>query len=253
MIKMGFLLRHVSANHVRFSMQPPPSPNRLLAALPAADIELLRPHLQTVTLVQEALLVAAGDRLTHAIFPHSGVISLVVSLSAGETVEVAMIGRDSVFGGAAALDGGVSLTDAVVQLPGIASTLDIERLRTVANQGVVFRTRLIRHEQALFAQAQQSAACNASHSAESRLARWLLRMHDLALVDDLPLTQDFLAQMIGVKRNSVSLVAHILQSANLIKYSRGHIKILNIDGLREISCECYAAVNAQHVRLLNNG
>jgi CRP-like cAMP-binding protein len=234
-------------------MQSPHSPNRLLAALPSADFELLRPHLQTMNLVQEEVLVAAGDRLARAIFPHSGVISLVVSLSAGETVEVAMIGRDSVFGGAAALDGGISLTDAVVQLSGTASTLDIERLRTVANQSVAFRTRLIRHEQALFAQAQQSAACNASHSAESRLARWLLRMHDLAEAEDLPLTQDFLAQMIGVKRNSVSLVAHILQSASLIKYSRGHIRILNIDGLKDISCECYTAVNAQHIRLLNNG
>jgi CRP-like cAMP-binding protein len=229
------------------------SPNLLLAALPSADFELLRPHLQTVNLVQEAVLVAAGDQLTHAIFPHKGVISLVVSLSAGETVEVAMIGRDSVFGGAAALDGGISLTDATVQHPGSASTLDVERLRTVADQSVVFRTRLIRHEQALFAQAQQSAACNASHSAESRLARWLLRMHDLAPVEDLPLTQDFLAQMIGVKRNSVSLVAHILQAAGLIKYSRGHIKIVDIDGLKDISCECYAAVNVQHDRLLNHG
>lgn len=231
----------------------PLSPNRLLAGLPAADFALLRPHLQTINLVQEAVLVAAGGRLTQAIFPHSGVISLVVSLSAGETVEVAMIGRDSVFGGAAALDGGVSLTDAIVQHAGIASTLDVERLRTVANQSIAFRTRLIRHEQALFAQAQQSAACNASHSAEARLARWLLRMHDLAEVEDLPLTQDFLAQMIGVKRNSVSLVAHILQAAGLIKYSRGHISIVDLDGLRDISCECYAAVNAQHHRLLNEG
>jgi CRP-like cAMP-binding protein len=242
----------ISKTTAGISMLAPLSPNRLLAALPAQDFELLRPHLQTVNLVREAVLVAAGDRLAQAIFPHSGVISLVVSLSAGETVEVGMIGRDSVFGGAAALDGGISLTDAVVQLSGTASTLDIERLRTVANQSVVFRTRLIRHEQALFAQAQQSAACNASHSAESRLARWLLRMHDLAEVEDLPLTQDFLAQMIGVKRNSVSLVAHILQAASLIKYTRGHIKILNIDGLRDISCECYAAVNAQHLWLLNN-
>lgn len=232
-------------------MQCPHSRNRLLAALPPADFELLRPHLQTMNLVQEAVLVAAGDRLTQAIFPHSGVISLVVSLSGGETVEVAMIGRDSVFGGAAALDGGVSLTDATIQHAGTASTLEIERLRIIANQSIAFRTTLIRHEQALFAQAQQSAACNATHSAEARFARWLLRMHDLAEVEDLPLTQDFLAQMIGVKRNSVSLVAHILQAAGLIKYSRGHIRIVDIDGLKDISCECYAAVNAQHDRLLS--
>ena len=235
-----------SSNHLLAA-----SPNHLLAALPPADFELLRPHLQTINLAQEAVLLTAGDRLTHAIFPHSGVISLVVSLAAGETVEVGMVGRDSVFGGAAALDGGISLTDAVVQHPGTASTLGIERLRIVANQSTAFRTRLIRHEQALFAQAQQSAACNASHSAEARLARWLLRMHDLAEAEDLPLTQDFLAQMIGVRRNSVSMVAHTLQAAGFIKYSRGHIRIMDIDGLKDISCECYAAVNAQHLRLLN--
>jgi CRP-like cAMP-binding protein len=229
----------------------PRSPNHLLAALPETVFEQLRPHLQTMELVQEVVLIAAGEPLVRVFFPHSGVISLVVSLAAGEAVEVAMIGRDSVFGGSAALDGSISLTDAIVQLPGITSTLDVERLRTAANQSIDFRTTLVRHEQALFAQAQQSAACNATHSAESRLARWLLRMHDLAEAEDLPLTQEFLAQMIGVERNSVSLIAHKLQAAGLIKYSRGHIKIRNIDGLKDVSCECYAAVNFQHHRLLN--
>jgi CRP-like cAMP-binding protein len=228
----------------------PQSPNHLLAALPAADFELLRPHLERVELVQEAVLVGAGDRLTKVFFPHHGVISLVVSLAGGGMVEVAMIGQDSVFGASAALDGNISLTDAIVQLPGVASTLDVRVLRTVASHSIGFRTTLIRHEQALFAQAQQSAACNAMHSAESRLARWLLRMHDLAGKDRLQLTQDFLAQMIGVQRNSVSTVAHALQTAGVIKYSRGNIEITNLEALEEASCECYAAVNAQYKRLL---
>jgi CRP-like cAMP-binding protein len=229
----------------------PQSANHLLAALPAAAFEQLRPHLQTMELVQEVVLIAAGEPLVRVFFPHSGVISLVVSLAGGQAVEVASIGRDSVFGGSAALDGGISLTDAIVQLPGAASTLEVERLRTIANQSIAFRTMLIRHEQALFAQAQQSAACNASHPAEFRLARWLLRMHDLAEAEELPLTQEFLAQMIGVERNSVSLIAHKLQAAGLIKYSRGHIKITNVDDLKDVACECYAAVNNQHHRLLN--
>jgi CRP-like cAMP-binding protein len=231
----------------------PQSANHLLAALPAAIFKQLCPHLQTMELVQEVVLIAAGEPLVRAFFPHSGVISLVVSLTEGQAVEVAMIGRDSVFGGSAALDGSISLTDAIVQLPGAASTLEVEHLRTVANQSIAFRTTLIRHEQALFAQAQQSAACNASHSAESRLARWLLRMHDLAEAEDLPLTQEFLAQMIGVERNSVSLIAHKLQAAGVIKYSRGHIKITNIEGLKNVACECYLAVNFQHHRLLGTG
>jgi CRP-like cAMP-binding protein len=228
----------------------PHSPNHLLAALPAADFELLRPHLETVELVQEAVLVSAGDRLTKVFFPHHGVISLVVSLFGGGMVEVASVGHDSVFGASAALDGNISLTDAIVQLPGVASTLDVGVLRTVGSHSISFRTTLIRHEQAIFAQAQQSAACNAMHSAESRLARWLLRMHDLAGEDRLHLTQDFLAQMIGVQRNSVSTVAHALQEAGVIKYSRGNIEITNLEALKEASCECYAAVNAQHKRLL---
>jgi CRP-like cAMP-binding protein len=147
------------------------SANRLLAALPPADFALLRPHLKTVELVQKDMLVGAGDRLTRVFFPHRGIISLVVSLTTGEIVEVAMIGNDSVLGGIAALDGSISLTDAIVQLPGVASTLEVQYLRIAAERSVTFRTTLIRHEQALFAQAQQSAACNAAHSVEARLAR----------------------------------------------------------------------------------
>jgi CRP-like cAMP-binding protein len=226
------------------------SPNQLLAALPAADFELVRPHLETVELVQEDVLVGAGDRLTRVFFPHNGAISLVVSLGSGEIIEVATIGRDSIYGGTAALDGNISLTDAIVQLPGTASTLEVGRLRAAADRSATFRTTLIRHEQALFAQAQQSAACNASHSVEARLARWLLRMHDLSNDNELLLTQDFLAQMIGVQRNSVSTVAHTLQKAGIIKYARGHIKIMDLEALRGASCECYEAVNAQYEKLL---
>jgi CRP-like cAMP-binding protein len=231
----------------------PRSPNHLLATLPLADFALLRPHIETIELVQEAVLVGASDRLTHVFFPHHGVISLVVSLAGGGRVEVASVGHDSIFGAFAALDGNISLTDAIVQLPGAASILDVGVLRTVASHSIGFLTTLIRHEQALFAQAQQSAACNAMHSAESRLARWLLRMHDLAGEDRLHLTQDFLAQMIGVQRNSVSTVAHALQESGIIKYGRGNIEITDLKALKEASCECYEAVNAQCKRLLYQG
>jgi CRP-like cAMP-binding protein len=226
------------------------SPNHLLAALPAADFEQIRPYLETTELPAEAVLVRAGEPLTHVFFPHSGVISLVVSLSSGERVEVAMIGCDSVYGATASLDGRISLTDAVVQLPGITSTLEAGRLRIAANQSVAFRTTLMRHEQALFAQAQQTAACNASHPVEARLARWLLRMHDLSGNDTLSLTQDFLAQMIGVQRNSVSVVAHKLQQAGIIRYSRGLVEILDLEALNDTSCECYTAVKIQYARLI---
>jgi CRP-like cAMP-binding protein len=228
------------------------SPNHLLAALPIEDFDLLHPFLSTIEMVQESVLVAAGDRLTHVYFPHSGVISLVVSLADGQMVEVAMIGRDSLFGGSAALDGQISLTDAIVLLPGTASILDLGRLRSASEQSPAFRTLLVRHELALFAQAQQTAACNAAHGVETRLARSLLRMHDLSEASLLPVTQEALAQMIGVKRNSASIAAHALQEAGAIKYSRGKIQITDLDSLKSLTCECYEAVAVQYNRLLHD-
>jgi CRP-like cAMP-binding protein len=146
------------------------SPNRLLASLPPADFELLRPHLKPIELVHGAILLETGDTIDRVYFPHSGIISLVVDLASGQTIEAAMVGRDSMLGGAAALDGQISLNKAIVQLAGAGETLDVERFRRVAEKSPDFRTTLLRHEQVLFAQSQQSTACNASHTIEARLA-----------------------------------------------------------------------------------
>jgi CRP-like cAMP-binding protein len=227
------------------------SANQLLQGLPPAELEILRPRLGFVELVRETVLAEAGGLLTHVYLPHSGAISMMVRLSEGQSIEVATVGRDSVFGAAAALDGGVSLTDAVVVLPGTASTLDVADFRAIADRSVALRAALARHEQATLALAQQSAACNASHSVEARLSRWLLRARDLYDSETLPLTQESLAQMIGVQRNAISIVAHALQEAGVIRYSRGHIDITDVDGLKETACECYGAVKAHHHRLLN--
>jgi hypothetical protein len=175
-----------------------------------------------------------------------------VDLAGGQMIEAAMVGRDSMLGGSSALDGLISLNRAIVQLGGAGVTLDIARFRDVADQSPGFRTTLIRHEQALFAQAQQSAACNASHTVEARLSRWLLRSRDLSGSDKLSLTQEFLGQMLGVQRSSVSLVANTLQHAGLISYSRGRIEIIDLAGLQEASCECYGTVKAHYDRLLNH-
>jgi CRP-like cAMP-binding protein len=166
-------------------------------------------------------------------------------------IEAAMIGHDSMLGASSALDGKISLNKAIVQLSGFGVALDVKRFREVAEKSLDFRTKLVRHEQALFVQAQQSAACNASHTLEARLSRWLLRCRDLSGNDTLALTQEFLGQMLGVQRSSVSLVAHTLQQAGLIRYSRGRIDILNLEGLQEASCECYRTVKAHYDRLLN--
>lgn len=224
--------------------------NRLLQALPSADLELLRPHLQIGELVREAVLVEAGAPLTRVYLPQSGVISMRNSLLEGQMVEVAMVGADSVIGAAAGLADDVSLTDAVVLLPGTAAVMDVAHFRAAADRSATFRTVLARHEQALSVQAQQSAACNASHPVEARLARWLLHARDRASSEILPLTQEMLAQMIGVQRNAVSIVAHALQKAGILRYSRGHLEIIDAEGLRETSCGCYQTVKAQHRQLL---
>ena len=161
-----------------------------------------------------------------------------------------MVGRDSVFGSFSALGDPIALNGAVVLVPGVASTLDLERLRAAADQSATFRTALIRHGLAVYAQIQQTAGCNVAHTVESRLARCLLQMRDLSGSDKLMLTQEAMAQMIGARRNSVSLVASTLQQANYIHYSRGHIEITSLEGLGRTSCECYAQVKAQYNRLL---
>ena len=228
-------------------------PNQLLQILPAAEFQLLYPHLETVELAKGSTLIETGASPEYIYLPHSGAVSMMVILPEGQTVEVAMIGRDSLVGASAAFDAGPPLTDAVVVVPGTASVLRPEYLRAATDTSSALRKILARHEQALLVQAQQSAACNASHSVEARLSRLLLRARDLCDSEALPLTQEFLAQMIGVRRNAVSIVAHTFQLAGLVSYSRGQIEIRDVDGLRKTACECYAVVRMRCERLLNTG
>jgi CRP-like cAMP-binding protein len=228
----------------------PRSPNGFLSALGADDYELIRPHLRTVDLVQEFALVEVDETLRRAYLPHRGVISLVVKLARGENVQVAMIGRDSIFGSFSALGDATALNTAVVLVPGLASTLEVDRLRAAADESATFRSTLVRHGLAVYAQIQQTAGCNAAHTVEARLARCLLHTRDLSGSDKLVLTQESMAQMIGARRNSVSLVANTLQQAKFIHYSRGHIEITNLEGLSKTACECYATVKTQYNRLL---
>jgi len=196
------------------------------------------------------VLVAAGEALKRAYMPHRGVISLVVDMARGEHVQIAMIGRQSIFGVYSALGDPIALNSAVVLVPGPASTIDLDKLRAAADQSATFRAMILRHGLAIYAQIQQTAGCNAAHTVESRLARCLLQTHDLSGGCKLVLTQEAMAQMIGARRNSVSLVASTLQQANFIHYSRGHIEITDIEGLRKTACECYASVKSQYERLL---
>jgi CRP-like cAMP-binding protein len=227
------------------------SPNRLLASLPSGVYSALTPHLKIVELKFGDVVAEAGSAIRQVYFPYSGVISLVVELEVGSMIETAMVGHDGVLNAAPALDGKVSLNKGIVQMAGSAGTIEVSRLRQLANEFEPLRSLLIRHEQVLFAQSQQSAACNASHTVEARMCRWLLHMRDFAGSDDLMLTQEFLAQMLGVRRPSVSIVASPLQKAGLIKYSRGRIRVLDIKGLKKEACECYDTVKAHYDRLLS--
>jgi CRP-like cAMP-binding protein len=225
-------------------------PNGFLSSLSASDFELIRAHLRTVDLIQDSILVPAGERLPRAYMPHRGVISLVVNLAKGEHIQVAMIGRDSISGAFAALGDAIVLTTAIVLVRGVASTIDIELLHQATEQSPTLRATMLRHGLALYAQVQQTVGCNAAHTVESRLARYLLQVRDFTGADEFVLTQESMAQTIGARRNSVSLVASMLQQADFIHYSRGHIRITNTEGLRRTACECYASVKVHYDRLL---
>jgi CRP-like cAMP-binding protein len=227
--------------------------NLLLASLSAADLKLLEPHLKPLELPQHKVLWEAGQSVSAVYFPYDAVVSLVVTLSSGEAIEAAMVGRDGVVGALAALDGRISLSRAVVQISGHGASCDVEALKQATMQSATLYSLLIRHEQVVYAQAQQSAACNAMHTIEERLARWLLRARDLSRSDTLPFTQEFLAELLGVRRTSVSTVAHTLQQAGFLKYARGRIHIVNLEGLQESACECYYTVCGHYDTLLGIG
>jgi CRP-like cAMP-binding protein len=224
-------------------------PNRFLASLPRSEFELVRPHLKVRKLVARETLFRMGDKLTQVYLPHSGIISLVVELSSGTSVEAAMVGNDGMVGASSVLDGEIALSTGIIQAGGEGSTLDGAKVRQLAQESSVFLESLIRHQEALFAQAQQSAACNAMHNVDARLARWLLRANDLMGGKPLNLTQEFIAQMLGVRRPTVTTFASHLQSAGLISYSRGTIEITDVAGLRAASCECYETVKRNYERL----
>src|SRR4051794_20631207 len=223
--------------------------NAILASLSAADSAALRPHLKATHLHQKTVLYEAGDTIRSVYFPLNAVVSLVVSLATGEMTEAAMVGNDGGIGIASALDGKVAMSRAIVQLGGDAMMCDPAAFRGAALQSETLISKVMRHEQTLFAQAQQSTACMANHEIGARLCRWLLRARDLSGSDQLPFTQEFLAEMLGVRRTSVTTVARTLQEAGMIRYSRGRIEIRDLDGLREGACECYETVKEQHQQL----
>ena len=224
--------------------------NLLLNQLSDDDFKRLEPYLKITPFKQRSVLFEADQEIKHVYFPTGGVVSLVATLGSGEMVEAAMVGADGVVGASAALDGRISLSRGVVQLSGDITVCSIDGLKSAALQSPKLLSLLIRHEQTVYAQALQSAACLASHHVEARLCRWLLRARDLAGTDTLNFTQEYLAEMLGVRRTSVTDVAHTLQAAGLIKYKRGNIQIVDAEALQDAACECYETVKRHYARLL---
>jgi CRP-like cAMP-binding protein len=226
------------------------SGNLLLASLSPSDAAALEPHLKPVHLEHEKVLFEAGGEVTDIYFPTGAIVSLVVGLSSGEVIEAAMVGKDGVVGASAALGGNIPVNQGIVQLAGPALMCNVDVLKSAAFQSRSLLSALFRHEQTVYAQASQSAACMAAHQVEARLCRWLLRARDLADNDSLQFTQEFLAEMLGVKRTSVTLHARTLQQAGMIKYSRGKIQITDLEALQDTVCECYGTVKSYYQALL---
>lgn len=219
--------------------RPPPT-NRLLAALPPDDYQRLAPTLDVIPLKLKEFLHKPGEPIAHVYFPGGGFASVVTVLEDGRMVEVATIGREGLLGVSAVLNGDPSPAAAMVQ----AETDTCYKMAVSAFRGEMdrhgpFHHLMTRYAQALSGFIMQSTACNAVHSVEQRLARWLLMAHDRIGRDDFPLTQEFVAMMLGATRPTVTVVAGTLQRAGLITYHRGHVTIVDREKLESASCECY--------------
>jgi CRP-like cAMP-binding protein len=222
--------------------------NQLLARLDRATFASVERDLTFVHLNQGDVINETRATVQKVYFPHGGIVSCVVELIGGGAIETGMIGNDGQFGAAAALDHKVSLNLVVMQIAGDSSVMDADRLRDLAQQHPAFLKQLMAYEQFFLAQVQQTAACNAVHKVESRTCKWLLRMQKL-VGDELLLTQEFLAQMMGVRRTSVTEVAGDLQRAGMITYSRGRIQITDLAKIRATACECDTAVNSHYTEI----
>jgi CRP-like cAMP-binding protein len=239
------------------NVRPPPSRgctvghrNHLLAGLAAADYQVLTTHLETVELDRGALLIEPDTHFAHVWFPHDCVVSLMSLLGCGAMAETGTIGREGMVGFVSALGDGQPVVHAVVRIAGTASRIERGRFQAAFEASPALRRLCLRYAGALITQILQSVACNAHHSVEARLARWLLTFQDRVDGDTLPLTHDLLAQTLGANRSTVTLAAQELQRAGLIRQRRGTVRVCDRAGLNAAACECYAVVRGKFDRLL---
>src|SRR5262249_15856432 len=216
--------------------------NRLLAALPEQAIALLAPDLRQSTLPQGVVCYGAGDPIDQVYFPQTGMISLLVTTGDGAMVETSSVGREGAVGAQCGNGPCLSFTRAIVQITGNFWIISAPRFEAATSRSAQLRELIFSHIETLWAEAQQNAACNAIHDGSSRLCRWLLQCAYWTGSDQVPLTQEFLAEMLGMRRTTVTLLAQELQKRGILRYSRGRITILDRAALEASACDCYEVI-----------
>jgi CRP-like cAMP-binding protein len=224
--------------------------NRLLAKVPVEELEALRPHLEQVSLSHGQTLIAPHEPIPYIYFPVNALASLVTILEDGATVEAGSVGREGMVGVPVLLDAGTTPMQTLIQIPGEAIRVKAAFIKSEFDKGGALHKLLHHYIHTLFVVASQSAACNRHHKVEARLSRWLLMSSDGVNSNELHLTQEFLATMLGVRRAGVTEAAQTLQELGLINYTRGHIRLLDRERLEAATCECYHMIKDEYDRLL---
>jgi CRP-like cAMP-binding protein len=229
-----------------------PSQNHLIAALPTAEFESLEGHLELVPMPLGEVLYEPGGQLQHAYFPTTAIVSLQYIMESGASAESAGVGNEGVVGVSLFMGGNTMPSSAVVQTAGHAYRLAGRLLKREFDRGDLMQRLLLRYTQALLTQVSQTAVCNRHHSVEQQVCRWLLLTLDRLPSNELVMTQELVASMLGVRREGVTEAAGNLQRAGFVSYRRGHIAVLDRAGLETRACECYAVVRKEVKRLLSD-
>lgn len=224
--------------------------NRLLAALPSEEYVRLEPHMENISFALGDVIYESGGQLDYVYFPTTAIVSLLYTMVNGSSAEMGLAGNEGVVGIALFMGGETMPNRAIVQSAGTVIRIEAKVLQAEFARGGKFQFLLLRYTQALITQISQTAVCNRLHTVEQQLCRWLLLSHDRVKDDELIMTQEMIADMLGVRREGVTVSAGRLQDAGAISYVRGHIKILNRPRLEEIVCECYRVVKDEFDRLL---
>lgn len=229
-----------------------PTGNRLLAMLPNGDYERLRPYLEPILLPLGEVICDSGEQMPSIYFPVTAIISLLYIIENGAVAAMGMTGNEGLVGIALVTGGNTMPNRAVVQSAGAAFRMKTQVLRDEFERGGSFQRLLLLYTQALITQIGQTAVCNRLHTVEQQLCRWLLYSHDRSNTDELVMTQELIANVLGVRREGVTIAAQRLQNQGLISYARGHIHVLDRQGLERAACECYRTVNDEYDRLLGS-